>query len=282
MSCRVFWAPRSAPPSTSSPRVPASAGPAMWAWLQPTRSCAPSSTTTSASTPDGGARRAAAVRHPDAALFSGLVLGTAPSTEPQFWFESVGGFRKGFDEVRHDGRQLHGADALLRVARLSTGANVLGRTAVLMSLGGYCEALGPGTPAIGAEDLNLALDVLDSDGSVVYVPEMVVQHQAPADWARLEDQAMRYGKGLTSLAAHRVLSGRVSVPELVALAPRALSVVADRTGYAGGSSVAFPARLKRLEAPGLVAGPFAYLRTPRPTRRPVFVGGRPGRPSDPA
>jgi GT2 family glycosyltransferase len=230
----------------------------------------------------GRAAAAAAVRHPDAALFSGLVLGTAPSTEPQFWFESVGGFRKGFDEVRHDGRELHGADALLRVARLSTGANVLGRTEVLMSLGGYCEALGPGTPAIGAEDLNLALDVLDSGGSVVYVPEMVVQHPAQGDWARLEDQAVRYGQGLTSLATHRVLSGRVSVPQLVALVPRALSVVSDRTGYAGDSSVAFPARLKRLEARGLVAGPLAYLRTPRPTRRPVFVGGRPGRPSDPA
>lgn len=230
----------------------------------------------------GRAAAAAAVRHPDAGLLSGLVLGTAPVTEPQFWFESAGGFRKGFDEVRHVATDMHAADALLNVSRLTTGANVVGRTAVLRSLGGYCEALGPGTPSTSAEDLNLALDVLDMGGSIVHVPEMVVQHPAPADWARLEDQAVRYGKGLTALAAHRVLSRRVGVPQLVALVPKALTVVADRRGYAGNSSVAFTGRLKRLEARGLAAGPFAYLRTPRPTRRPVFVEGPPCQPSNPS
>lgn len=220
----------------------------------------------------GRAIAAAAQRHPDAWLLTNLVLAAPPGTTAAAWFEIAGGFGKGFDTLDFDGYRLTRSEALRRVGHIGTGAAMILRTDEIRRLGGYCELLGAGTPALGGEDLNLILDVLAAGGRIVYEPTLVVRHPAPASWDNIDHQTFRYGIGLAALVSHRVVSGRLPVRDLIRLALHALTVIAHRSGYAERTATEFPTRLRVLELAGLSLGPAAYLRS-------LIRGGRnPGPP----
>jgi hypothetical protein len=70
------------------------------------------------------------------------------------------------------------------------------RTSYLQERGGFDEALGAGTVAMGGDDLAAFYDVISGGNRLVYEPAAIVLHQHPRHYAALKRQAYGYGAGL--------------------------------------------------------------------------------------
>lgn len=215
----------------------------------------------------GAALATASVRHPQAWVFTGLVLPSSADSPAQHFFECLGGFRKGFDErvVRPD--DYTPEEALIHAAEFGTGANLAGRTERLREIGGFSRALGVSSTPSGGEDINLPLDALAAGGSIAYVPAMTAHHPPPATWESLLRLMERYGEGLSAVAMHRIVTGRVSPTKLARLMPRAISTLRDRSQQQHMEGFNVPPGLLRHELKGISRGAISYLRTPRISRK---------------
>lgn len=200
----------------------------------------------------------AVATHPTADVFTGSVIATPAQSPAQFWFEIVGGFRKGFDELVVDGRELSRGQALVNASRIGTGAVMVLRNDSGLA---FSEQLGAGTAARGGEDLDVVVCALVRGRTVVFAPDMLVRHPAPVDWPALRRQSFEYGRGLTALAAHQIVTGGVPLSQLLTQAPSALRTVAGRSGYASDAKERFPASYRAREAAGLLVGGLDYARS---------------------
>ncbi|MDZ7579020.1 MAG: glycosyltransferase [Candidatus Nanopelagicales bacterium] len=209
----------------------------------------------------GAAIAAAATKLPQAWAFNALVLSDSPATDAAKWFEHSGGFRKGLDSRIFLPREFTAAQALREVTAMGTGATCVLRTQQARELGGYGERLGAGTSALGGEDLNMLLDVLDAGGAVAYIPAITVLHPPPDSWEAIRRQTFRYGIGLSALVTHRVATARITIRQLLSLCLAAIVTVASRSGYVNEHQERFPLRLRVLELGGLATGPLAYARS---------------------
>ncbi|WP_062217588.1 glycosyltransferase [Streptomyces sp. NBRC 109706] len=220
---------------------------------------------------------------------TGLVVPAELLTPAQVWFEEAGGFEKGYRlAVWAPG----GADAPLRSAldrlarsagspepavtghrgaafpytagEFGSGNSMAFRTETLRALGGFDPALGPGTPTLGGEDLDVFRAVYLDGGTVVYNPRVLVRHHHRRDYAELSRQMYGYGAGLTAHVTKLALTGPRHLPRLLARAPAsARMLLAPGSTKNAGKSPAFPAALGRTELRGIVAGPWTYLRSRR-------------------
>lgn len=125
----------------------------------------------------------------------------------------------------------------------------------------FSEQLGAGTAARGGEDLDVVVCALVRGRTVVFAPDMLVRHPAPVDWPALRRQSFEYGRGLTALAAHQIVTGGVPLSQLLTQAPSALRTVAGRSGYASDAKERFPASYRAREAAGLLVGGLDYARS---------------------
>jgi GT2 family glycosyltransferase len=140
--------------------------------------------------------------------------------------------------------------------QFGTGANFAFRTAVLRSLGGFDEALGPGTPAGAGEDLDLFVRTILAGHAIAYEPAAIGWHHHRADLGQLRRQLFSYGVGLAAFAT-KYLSDRRTARDVLVRLPgglRHLRSIATR--------VERPAELPRTvlaaELLGLAWGPIAY------------------------
>lgn len=140
---------------------------------------------------------AEAVRsEPRAGGFTGLVLPFRLGADAQIAFESRGGFGRGFDrrlfQSRSLDRPLHPASAGL----MGAGCNMAFDRRLLVSLGGFDEALDTGRPLPGGGDLDIFYRVLRSGRPMVYEPTYAVYHEHRETLAQLRHQYWTWGLGM--------------------------------------------------------------------------------------
>ena len=140
--------------------------------------------------------------------------------------------------------------------QFGTGANCAFRTAVLRGLGGFDEAIGPGTPAAAGEDLDLFVRTILGGHAIAYEPAAIGWHHHRDDLGQLRRQLFNYGVGLAAFAT-KYLSDRRTARDIVVRLPgglRHLRGIAKR--------VERPAEVPRTvltaELLGLAWGPIAY------------------------
>lgn len=132
---------------------------------------------------------------PDAGGFTGLVLPYRLETEAQVCFERGGGFGRGFTptDFRADrfGNPLHPVGAGI----LGAGCNMCFDRELLLSLGGFDEALDTGAPLPGGGDLDIFYRVLRLGRTMVYAPAYAVYHEHRETLEQLTRQYWTWGLG---------------------------------------------------------------------------------------
>jgi GT2 family glycosyltransferase len=134
--------------------------------------------------------------HPDAAAVTGLILPYALETRAQQLFEANGGFRRGFSKVRYHGPSMPGNPLYpLGAGIFGAGANMAFRRDVLLTLGGFDEALDTGAPLPGGGDLDIFYRVLRAGHALVYEPTALVFHEHRRAMDALRRQYESWGRG---------------------------------------------------------------------------------------
>lgn len=203
----------------------------------------------------------------DVVCVTGMIAPLELETAAQQLIEATAGFNKG-GERRVFGRagESHGALYPYAAGAFGSGANMAFRTDYLRSAGGFDEALGAGTVALGGDDLAAFYDVVRAGHRLVYEPAAIVSHLHHRTIEALERQAYGYGAGLSAHLLRCVLHE-----------PRVLIDMASRipAGIRRARSIAHPTPtaaptpppgLARHHWRGMAAGPSLYLRSRRAVR----------------
>ncbi|GAA2748162.1 glycosyltransferase family A protein [Kitasatospora cinereorecta] len=198
---------------------------------------------------------------------TGLMLPAELDTEAQAIVETYGGPTRGFAPFSASLRERLD-DPLLRfsVGRFGAGANMAFRTDVLRRIGGFDERTGPGTPTRGGEDLLAFLRVLTAGHTVTYHPDGLIWHRHRRTMAALETQVFGFGTGYGACLAAAVSQQPSLLASLLRLLPYGLwrwAAARRRHSNTARSNLSIIRqeslrRLSRLEARGLVYGPFCY------------------------
>ncbi len=137
---------------------------------------------------------------------------------------------------------------------------------------GFDPALGAGTRARGGDDLAAFFDVIAAGYAVVYEPAAIVHHAHRRDYPSLQRQAHGYGVGLGAYLAHVLVHHPAHARAALARLPRAaqhfLSSESPKNASRPGD---FPRELVWRERLGVLAGPWAYVRSRRVTRGDDWV-----------
>jgi GT2 family glycosyltransferase len=215
-------------------------------------------------------------RADDVACVTGLILPLELETDDQLLLEQFMTLGKGFSRESYRLPESLTEYPLLPYAAgaIGSGANTVLRADVAERLGGFDARLGTGTPAIGGEDLDLYIRLLQQGHTVAYEPSAIVWHAHPDGPSKVRRQVYRYGVGLTATLTKQLIAG----PDRRALAravPTGFRYLRDPTSRKNaGKAAGYPRRLDWLERLGMLAGPAAYL-TSR-VRSVSFVGVRTG------
>jgi GT2 family glycosyltransferase len=201
---------------------------------------------------------------PHAACATGPILPAELDTQAAQWFESYAGFAKGWERQLFDLAEHRRPGPLYPYAmgQFGSGASLAFKTASLRRLGGFAAELGAGTRALGGEDLDIFLRLLDSGAAIVYEPGAIVRHRHPRDYAALRRQLHGYGVGLGAAATKCLLDRPGRALDLAARLPAGLAYLLGPGSPKNRRKRAdFPGELTRLELRGVLAGPAAYLRS---------------------
>jgi glycosyltransferase involved in cell wall biosynthesis len=211
----------------------------------------------------------ALAEHPEADVVSGVIVPAELETRAQIWFEQFGGHSKGrgFVPDVFGPRTAHRQNPLYPLPPFGTGANMTFRPGVIERVGGWDNALGAGTPAMGSEDTLAFTQVLLAGGTIVYQPTAITHHYHRRDFEGLEKQMVGYGTGLTAAYTSLLLGRPGLIWRLLRLAPTAYR---DLTGSdslrVSTLQDDFPRELLGANRTGMIAGPRAYLRGRRAAR----------------
>ena len=138
---------------------------------------------------------------PDAGGFTGLVLPYRLDTEAQIQFELRGGFGRGFEP-----KTFHAASAdnplhPVGAGVIGAGCNMAFDRSLLLSLGGFDEALDTGAPLPGGGDLDIFYRVLRSGRAMIYEPRYAVYHEHRETLPQLRRQYWTWGLGFMAFLA---------------------------------------------------------------------------------
>ncbi|MBZ9668689.1 glycosyltransferase family 2 protein [Mesorhizobium sp. ES1-3] len=134
--------------------------------------------------------------HPGAGGFTGLVLPLRLDTEAQIFFEQRGGFGRGFNRNEFHNARFDNPLHPVGSGILGAGCNMAFDRTLLLSLGGFDEALDTGAPLPGGGDLDIFYRVLRSGRSMVYEPEYAVYHEHRETIDQLRRQYWTWGLGM--------------------------------------------------------------------------------------
>jgi GT2 family glycosyltransferase len=197
----------------------------------------------------------------DIACVTGLILPLTLESQSQLLLEQFATFGKGFRRKVYRLPEASSQDPLFpyTAGSIGSGANTAVLREAARELGGFDSTLGPGTPAAGAEDLDLYVRLLQAGHCVVYEPSALVRHEHPRGMKQLSRQAYRYGVGMGALLGKQLVRG----PErsrLVGAVPAGVRYALDPGSRKNTAKPAgFPRRLDWLERLGMLIGPLAYL-----------------------
>jgi len=138
---------------------------------------------------------------PDAGGYTGLVLPFSLETEAQIYFESHGGFGRGFCPIDFRAAKLDNPLHPVGAGSIGAGCNMAFERSLLLSLGGFDEALDMGGPLPGGGDLDMFYRVLRAGRSMVYEPDYAVYHEHRESIAELRRQYWSWGLGFMAFIA---------------------------------------------------------------------------------
>jgi GT2 family glycosyltransferase len=195
---------------------------------------------------------------------SGLTLPDVLETPTQRWVEGFGGRMNGFGRRTFDLSDPPSDRPLFpfTIGEFGAGRNMAFRRDVLIELGGFDVALGPGTLAHDGDDVEALLRVLLAGHQIVHDPAAIVWHAHPRHYRELEDRVWGYGIGLTACLTKAMIDHPLLLAELLRKLPRGVvfALSGDSSKNAGRQQD-FPRRLVRRELGGMAFGPIAYGRS---------------------
>jgi GT2 family glycosyltransferase len=203
------------------------------------------------------------------ACATGLVLPLELETPAQCWFEEFGGFSKGFYPRIYNLSHNRSKSALFpySAGQFGTGANMAFSRSFLETIGGFDQALGPGTLAQNGEDLDAFFQVLIRGYSLVYTPRALLYHLHRRDYSGLHRQIYTYGVGLTAYLTKCVVQNPSLLPNLAKKIPSGLYYLLNaHSSKNNKKSSCYPKELTTAEWRGMCYGPLAYLRSRRQAR----------------
>ncbi|WP_415975824.1 glycosyltransferase family 2 protein [Rhodococcus sp. 077-4] len=204
---------------------------------------------------------------------TGRVVGIAVETDQQRWFEESGLFEKGArrtvwtmapEGAVPDALGERGTAALFpyTAGEMGSGNNMSFRKSAFVSLAGFDERIGPGTPTKGGEDLELFRRAVLRGGTIVYAPTAVVGHHHRADHEALREQMFGYGSGMAAIVTKLFLDGGAPARALLGRLPTAFRMLLapEENRFAEGAPP-MPRDLKITELLGYLCGPFLYVKS---------------------
>src|SRR2546423_3091336 len=201
-------------------------------------------------------------RAPDVWAVTGRIVANELETSAQRWLAASGGYDKGALPRLFD-LDHHAVESPLYPSlpgAFGSGANIALRAWVLDRIGGFDEALGPGTPARGGEDLAVMASVVLAGGLLAYEPAALVRHAHHRSYPELRRVMLGYGLGLGAFVAKIVADDPRRVVDVVRRAvPGIRYLLAPGSPKNARKSSDYPAELARLEYLGFVCGPAVYL-----------------------
>jgi hypothetical protein len=161
-------------------------------------------------------------------VLTGMILPAELETPAQFWFERYyGGFSgkrlfapallravddlprvlRGSRVAAYDAEGFEDARfAVYGIGAYGAGANMSYRRSSLIAAGGFDNALGTGSPALGGEDLATLITMLWNGDKVAFEPGAVVHHRHRQSLTELESQLFGYGLGFTALLSALIVA----------------------------------------------------------------------------
>jgi GT2 family glycosyltransferase len=225
--------------------------------------------------PDRGwARRIAGVfaTDPGLACVSGPVLAARLGSVEELAADRAFAWNKGFERRRFslDDPPADSPIFPFSPGLFGIGANLAVRTDVARTVGGFDEALGPGSDAHGGEDCEFLVRLVLAGHVLGYEPSAWVWHHHRPSPDALQAQLRGYAVGLGGFLTKVALdpSARIAAARRIPAALAQLRHIAAREGDAG---TGMPAGSGRQRLRGLAVGPWAYLRA---RRRARLTGGR--------
>lgn len=201
---------------------------------------------------------------------SGLTLPGALETPAQRWTEGFGGRVRPLAIHTFDLENPPPDKPLFpfTVGDLGAGRNMAFRRDLLVDLGGFDPALGPGTVAHDGDDIEALFRVLISGHTVVHDPAAIVWHAHPERYEELEDRVWGYGIGLTACLTKALMVRPGLLVDLMRKLPRGLAfALSPKSEKNVGRQGDFPRSLVRRELLGMAYGPIAYTRSRMRQRR---------------
>jgi GT2 family glycosyltransferase len=195
---------------------------------------------------------------PSVACVTGMVASARLDTAEQRYFDQRVSWAVSCTPRRYDRHANRQASPLYpyTAGQFGTGANFAFRTAVLRSLGGFDEALGPGTPASAGEDLDVFVRTILAGHAIAYEPAAIAWHHHRDEFGQLRHQLFNYGVGLAAFAT-KYLSDRRTARDVLVRLPgglRHLRGIAKRVER----PAELPGTVRTAELLGLAWGPIAY------------------------
>lgn len=208
-------------------------------------------------------------RADDVALVCALVASGEVRTRPQAWFDN----RVSWDDARTP-RQFRLSDPPgdvplfpFQVGAYGTGACFAVKRRVYQQVGALDVAMGPGTPTMGGEDIDLFVRVVCAGWAVAVEPAAVVWHRHRAEISALHVQARGYGVGLGAWLTKTALSPRLlrrALPLLPAAMGRIHTIATggsadpEQVDRTYGLPDGYTRALGHLEVRSALLGPFRY------------------------
>ncbi len=206
------------------------------------------------------------------ACVSGPVLAARLATAEELAADSALAWNKGFARRRFslDAPPSDSPIFPFSPGLFGIGANLAVRTDVARAVGGFDEALGPGSPTHGGEDCEFLVRLVLTGHVLGYEPGAWVWHHHRPSAAALRAQLEGYAVGLGGFLTKIALDRRARLAAARRL-PAAIAQLRRISARESGAGSGMPAGSGRARLRGLAAGPWAYLRARRAARR---AGGR--------
>ena len=194
---------------------------------------------------------------------TGLVFAAELETPAQIWFEQASRWSGRQGKRVYDLGENRSPSPLYPYScgMIGTGANMAFQTSVLREIGGFDRGLGPGTPALGGEDLAAYFEVLAGGYRIVYEPSAIVHHWHRREYEALRKQMYAYGSGLTAHLTKVLLDKPTRVVDFALRVATGLAyALRSDSSIVSEPSALYPSELTGLERRGLLNGPLGYLR----------------------
>jgi GT2 family glycosyltransferase len=197
-------------------------------------------------------------RAPTVGCVTGFVVSAELEFESQLLFERRVGWGRSCERRLFDLSSHAVPDPLYPFIAgvFGTGACFAVSREALDRLGGFDEALGPGTPPRGGEDLDFFLRAVLAGMSIAYEPGAIAWHLHRRGEDALRRQLFGYGSGLTAYAFKHLVA-RETAAAVSRRVPGGIRRLLG--GGPDGAGTGLPPSLRVIELSGAVTGPAAYL-----------------------